>query len=296
MLIHPRFFAPALLLALPLGCAAASPESRPLVALSDAERTPDPACTGSWVAAITIQIRYESGGPATLSVVQACLEYGAARESACFYGGQPNRYGWAVISVPEAMRCVHRAVMKVGFIEHLAASTATAFQPLTLTPTGGVLDVEPPIRLYPLNPASSREVLGDPTRLHRIDFWNEVTVSIIPAALVNPADYERVSLGYSRGLPSYVLQGRMPTQVIALGPDSDFIADGETSRWGTISLPVTDADGTVYDASVLAGTDTFDGDERIDVGTLHPYATAVVTDRRLTLPLPRLGWIALYRR
>ena len=298
MLIHPRFFVPALLLALALGCTVARPEDRPLVALSDAERTPDPACTGSWVAAITVEVRYTtSDNPVGAAVMEACVEYGAEHERACFYGDRPNRYGWAVVSVPEPMRCVHRAVLKVSVSSPYRASTASAFQQLALTPTGGVLDVQAPVRLHPLNPASERQPLGDGASVHTVEFHNNIRVSVIPAALPTPADYERISIGWDLyTVPTYVLQGRRPTQVVVFGPDSDFIPDGETSRWGTISLPVADADGTVYDASVLAGTDTFDGDERIDVGTLHPYATAVVTDRRLTLPLPRLGWIALYRR
>lgn len=295
MLIHPRFFAPTLLLTLPLGCAAASPESRPLVALSDAERTPDPACTGSWVAAITVEVQHSSRNPVGAAAIETCVEYGADHERSCFYGGRANRYGWAVVSVPEPMRCVHRAVLKVSVSSPYRASTASAFQQLVLTPTGGVLDVDAPVRLHPIYPASSRQPLGESASVHTLEFPDDITVSVIPAALA-AAEYEQISLALNDfPSPTYVQQGR-PNLVVALGPDSDFIPDGETSRWGTISLPVADADGTVYDASVLAGTDTYDGDERIDVGTLHPYATAVVTDHRLTLPLPRLGWIALYRR
>ena len=84
--------------------------------------------------------------------------------------------------------------------------------------------------------------------------------------------------------------------VIALGPDSELNGWEGEPRWGTISLPVTDAEGAIYDASVLAGERTMDGETLFEVGTLTHYASATVTDQRLTLPLPRLGWIALYRR
>lgn len=139
-----------------------------------------------------------------------------------------------------------------------------------------------------------RQPLGDLEAVHRVVFADDVIVSVIPGAIEN-GGYERLSLHVGGG-GTYISQQLNPTRTIALGPDSELSPAGDRSRWGTVSIPVTDADGTRYDASVLAGTATRDGETLLDVGALHPYASAVVSGHRLTVPLPRIGWIALYRR
>jgi hypothetical protein len=283
------------LIALTLGCASAPPDARPIVNLSAEARTPDPLCTGEWIAAMTVRVRYRQLRDASFDV-RPCLVHGPAQETTCLGTTRTNRYGWAVLSIPEDMRCVHRAVIvastsaPIGYtLPSNYIGYGTAYQTLRLTPTGGVLDVQDAVRVYELDRASSREVLSNPTLPHTIDFRANVAVAVIPDAFTDRNDYERLSL--TQTTPSYVVvDRRIPTITFGLGPDR------ELTTPGTLSFPVTDAEGTVYDASFLAGTDTYEGSTRLEVGTMHPYASAVVTDHRVTVPLPRIGWIGLYRR
>ena len=289
-----RFMLPLALLTF-VGCPDVRPDSRPTVDLSNEERTPDPTCTGTWIAAMTVRSLHPFGGAAGGVLIQPCLEYGPGHTRACLEGAQTNRYGWAVLRVPAEMRCVHRAALKASdYSSPPVLPFATAYQPLVLNPTGGVLDVETPVRLPQLNPAITRTPLGDPEAAHTVLFADDITVSVIPGAIEN-GGYAGLSLGVGGG-GTYITQRLSPTHTIALGPDSELSPAGDRSRWGTVSIPVTDADGTHYDASVLAGTATYDGETLLDVGALHPYASAVVMGGRLTVPLPRIGWIALYRR
>ena len=175
---------------LALGCASRAPELRPLVDLSDAERTPEPSCTGSWIAAMTVEVGYSPGLPAGADV-RPCIG-GVDGAITCLEGARTNRYGWAVFRLPEGMRCVHRAALKVTPSRGLMLGVPTpllisaAYKRLDLVPTGGVLDVAPQIRLVGLNPPTTIAPLSEDHRQpHALEFVGDIRVTVRPDALAS---------------------------------------------------------------------------------------------------------------
>ena len=287
--------APLALLALTLGCEEPA-SGRPTVALTAAERTPDPACTGDWVAAVTVRVVDDQGRAVANARSQPCLIYGPDNAGTCLEGAVTNAQGWAVVRLAEELRCLHRAVIKVSVPGPYAAS----YQRLELTPTRAVLDVPGSVTLQRVAPAVRTPPLGTPTAPHTVEFEQGIMVTLIPDALDTPADYSNLGLALLRGAdaPEFKHQMGEPSIVLAFGPDNELNATGGMSRWGNIAMPApSDAiEGTTYDAYVLAGVFTEQGTTVLEEGALHRFASPVVTDGQLSFPLPRVGWIALRRR
>lgn len=291
--IHP---ASALLVATALAASACAPGSdagsRPIPLLTEADRTPDPSCTASWVAAITARVVDSDGRPIAAAHVAPCIRLGSGIGT-CLTPVDTDARGWALWSVGPEHRCLERVALRVVAPGDGHAAT---YQALPMSPVDAVIDVAEDLVVVETAAAVERTPLGDPALPHQVRFAGDVTLTVQPGSVGDASSYARIGLAAMAGAdaPSFMQQAGEPDLVFALGPDAELFEPA------SLSLPVPGGarDGTTFDVMVLGGiyTPLPDGTV-VEEGALRPFARVSVTGGRLEVPgLPRLGWIAFLRR
>jgi len=280
-------------LAAAMGCApAAGAGSRPVPLLTEADRTPDPSCTATWVAAITARVVDGDGRAVAGAHVAPCIRLGNGIGT-CLTPVNTDARGWALWTVGSEHRCLERVALRVLVP---GRGHAASYQALALSPVDAVVDVEEDLVVVETIEAIERSPLGDPTAPHEIRFAGEVTLTVRPESMGDASSYGQTGLLAMAGAdaPSFMLQAGEPDLVFALSPDAELLEPASLS----LPAPGGARDGTSFDVMVLGGiyTPLADG-SIVEEGALRTFARATVSGGRLAVEgLPRLGWIAFVRR
>jgi hypothetical protein len=273
-------------------CAPTARGGRPVPLLTESDRTPDPACTASWVAAMTARVVDGDGRPVSGALVAPCLRLGDGTGT-CLAPATTAASGWAVATLEPSLRCVERMALRVVAP---GPSFATTYQRLDMTPTRAVLDAPDDLVVVRTSPALSREDAGDGQTPREVALAGDVTLTLRPAGIDDPGAYGSIGLAVVPGAdaPAFMHQAGEPALTLAFSPDAELLEPGRVE----LPAPAGLGDGAELELWVLGGLYTpLESGEVIEEGALGRFGVATVREGRVTIEaLPRLGWIALVPR
>lgn len=265
------------------------PTQRPVVSLPAADRAKPAECKDEWVAASTGRVVVDDGSSLVGAQVGYCTY---TRESAiCLPFATTEAGGWYALVVEERHRCLQGLSIRVVPPEgRLLSETFCALPPRAQE---GVLDLEPPLRVYSLEAPAEIPARGDPNVTRTVRFGFGLEVSFAPDDLVEGDLYERLSAGpVTDAQPCFLPPGLAMDAMYAFGPAMNVMifADRPKVRFA-LPNPKKLPEGTSVSIYVLGGTATQLDLERaipegsfVEIGTGHVEGDRVVPDPGSELP------------
>lgn len=255
------------------------------------DTTPDPACTGTWVATVRGLLQTGGGTPVDDGRAQVCIRtpddvLTCLRPKATCNGGE-----WEVL-VPEFVRCVKTMVMHSFALD---LPLAESYCEPDVAGQGARVTLADPIKLYDTTPVASLPPLGDATAARTVSFIGDLDVEVTP---------DQMFEGYDR-LGAIRLAGDVSPAPCFVGPTDNFAAmygftpsiniDGATGYPFTVKNTGL-TEGTMVDLFVLGGLDCRldeTPDSVVEEAHWENYATvAVAADGSISGNLPCFNWFA----
>jgi len=253
----------------------------------------DPSCEARWIVGVRGRVVTSGGDPVAGARPQLCARVSAASGLVCLVPPASDASGEFTVVVPEDIRCLESAAMRV-----LAPGEplATTYCPLDLgAGPGAVLELAEPYELAPVSPATERPARGDETEMRDVTLPGGVTLTLAPAGLTGD--------GYEELAGARVDVDPAPCFARDLALDGAYAFDPEGPVVAGAGVRVANEDGllpgTVVDLYVLGGLDTrlIDG-TFVDEAELVAFGTAtvgadgaeIVSDPDVLLPY--LSWLA----
>lgn len=256
--------------------------------------TPDPSCPASWVVGLTGTVVDEAGAPVQGAFTQACLRLHPDDSLVCLSpppGGTAADGSFAIV-IPESLRCINRAVMRV-----IAPTLpfATTYCPIVFGPdVTPIFDVADPYVMRPVAPATV-PARGDETMARDVTFPDGVVLTLAPRAIPMSGDYDELAGG---------TVDASATACFAGGETFDgayvFSPESPVTGGARVSLPNADglSPGAQVDLFLLGGLETYllDGTmieeaELGSVGTATVSADGTVIETDPGSELPYLSWL-----
>lgn len=253
--------------------------------------TPDPTCEERWVVAVQGDVETAEGAPVEGARPQLCARVAPAGALICLAPPETDAAGAFTIVVPEEIRCLEEAAMRV-----LAPGQpfGTTYCPIDLGADGSVVDVAEPYALVPVT-AATVPPRGDGRMERDVVFGGGVTLGIAPDGIAGDG-YEALAGG-----PASVDPAPCFADGVALDGAYVFAPEGTILGGAPVRIPNDDclAPGTVVDLYVLGGLETelIDGTP-VDEAELVTFGTATVSAdgseivSDLDVRLPYLSWLA----
>lgn len=259
--------------------------------LSCEDLTPDPSCGARWVVGVEGEVRTTEGAPVAEARPQLCARVAPAGNLICLSPPTTDDDGRFTIVIPEDIRCLDAAVMRV-----LAPGQpfGTTYCPIDLGPEGSVVALAEPFELVSVT-AATAPARGDATAERGVTFPGGVTLTLAPQGLSGDG-YETLAGG-----PAAV----DPPPCFLDGPALDgayvFAPEGPVAGGAAVRIPNDGglAPGASVDLFVLGGLETrlLDGTPveeaelaTIGAATVSADGAEIVSDPGVRLPY--LSWLA----
>ncbi|MGE0790831.1 MAG: hypothetical protein AB7S26_34470 [Sandaracinaceae bacterium] len=258
------------------------------------ERDPSCGAAGAWVVGVSGQVVDDTGAPIEGAFTQLCLRSYPDDALTCLAPPMTAVDGSFAIVIPEAFRCLSRAVMRV-----LAPTRplGTTYCPVEFAAgTEGIVALDDPFVLYAVSPPAGLPDPGDLTMPREIAFADGLKMTFAPDDLSLSTDYADLASG---------VVGPSATECFAApgALDGAYVFWPETSIEGgtPVSIPNTGAlaPGTVVDLFVLGGLQIYllDGTlleeaELATIGTATVSTDGASIDSDVGTLVPALNWLA----
>lgn len=253
------------------------------------DTTPDPACTGEWVAAVTGRIVDESGAGVAEAVPQMCVRLGDGTLN-CLAPSPAREDGYFARIIDEDSRCMS----VLNFRAFLPGSSfGTTYCHSDLQVEDGILSIPDPLILYEVEPAAALPPEGDPEAPRTVTVADGLEIDARPAPMFGT--YE--GLGGTRIDETTCFSGAGLDGLYALTPESGTFRFGTEEVGFPVRIPTTLPDGTTVDLLVLGGLDEFDlpSGQRLTEGAFEVFGTGTVVDGMVVSDpgseLPYLSWL-----
>jgi hypothetical protein len=266
----------------------------PGAGLGGIDRTPDPACTATWLAGTSGRVEDATGAGIPGARTQLCIVLSPSGTLLCLVPPTTNDGGDFEVGVaaPES-RCVSRATMR---ILQPGSRYATTYCEPPLAPVDSVIDFADPIVLFPVEPTPCLAQRGDATMPRTVTLARGLElVSLRPDRI---SRYDQLAVG-RHDLPPRCMGERAPAGLLAtwgFAPETDFPLT--TSVGVRIPNETALAAGTSVELWVLGGLDSrLPDDTRIEEGTWATFGRGTVSADGATIEsdpgvrLPALTWL-----
>lgn len=284
---------PFLLLLVLVACGS-EPAAPSFPELDSLDRTPDPACTDVWVAAVTGRVVDERGAGVPEAVPQMCVRLGDGTLN-CLAPESARDDGYFARIIDEDSRCMSvlnfRAFLPNG-------PFGTTYCQSRLEVVDGVLSIPEPLVLYEVTPAAELPPEGDPEAPRVVTLADGLEIDVRPAPMFGT--YEQ--LGATRIDATTCFSGSDLDGLYALTPESATFRIGSEEPGFPVRIPTSLAEGTVVDLFVLGGLDEFEipAGPRLTEGAFELFGTGTVTGGMVVSDpgseLPYLSWLGYRAR
>ncbi len=273
--------------------------------LRELDRTPDPACGGTWLAGIRGRVVDVAGDGVSDVTVQHCLRLHDGRfvctsppenEDGTFQFEMTDEAGWYAYVFEEGVRCVDELAVRVL---HREGSYGTTYCHVPLAPDDSVQLLPTPAVLHEVVPAIGLPPLGDEMAPRDVTFEGGVVLTdVVPGRLFD-GEYEELRGAFiaDGARPCFLAEGEELLGLYTFAPE---IISGEPVG---LRLPNDAglAEGTAVELLVLGGLGTVRADgSTIMEADFEPFGTAmvrdgtIVSDPGVEVPsLTTIGWRAL---
>lgn len=270
--------------------------------LEGLDRTPDPACEGTWLAGIRGRIVDAAGEGVPGATVEHCLRLRDGR-SVCTAppandDGSPrfdmtDDAGWYAYVFDEEVRCVDELAIRVT---HREEPFGTTYCDVPLAPEASVQLLPRPAVLHEVAPPTELPPRGDETRPREVAFEGGVVLTgVVPAGLLGGAYEELAGAPLPETpRPCFLAEDEALLGLYTFAPEID---SGEPIG---LRLPNDHGleEGAAVQLLVLGGLGTVRGDGTpIAAAAFEPFGTATVVGGEIVsdpgAPLPALttiGW------
>ena len=281
----------------PEDAGACDPEPDPLAC---EDLTPDPSCEARWTVAIRGRVtRLEDGEGVEGARPQLCARVSPDDRLVCLIPPSTDADGRFTIVVPEEIRCLNRAAMRVVAPRRPLAALYCPF-PLNGPETGDgvVVDLPAPFALTATTPAEAPP-RGDAAAPREVRFDGDVTLTLAPDALATLDGYESLAGGplpeeargcFADGRPllgayAFTPEGPLGSPAALSLPNDAGLAPGATVDLFVLGgLETRLPDGTLVEEAELAafGTATVsaDGARIVSDAASLPYLSTVAWQAR----------------
>lgn len=205
------------------------------------DTTPDPNCSGDWLATVAGRLQLDDGTPLDDGRAQVCLRDADTDVLVCLRPEASCPDGSFEVRIPESNRCVGNMVMHSFSFNGSFADTFCDVDVAGADPRADFSN--DPWVVYRTTPVANLPPVGDDTMARTVTFENNLSVEVTP---------ERLFDGYDT-LASVFLDGRPAEAPCFLGANDDYDA-----IWGfTPALNISGADGypfRITDTGLTEGT------------------------------------------
>ncbi|MFK7998034.1 MAG: hypothetical protein AB8H86_00505 [Polyangiales bacterium] len=253
------------------------------------DTTPDPACTGEWVAAVTGRIVDEGGAGVGEAIPQMCVRLGDGTLN-CLAPEPAREDGYFARIIDDGSRCMS----ELNFRALLPGSSfGTTYCHSDLQAEDGILSIPEALILYEVEPAAALPPEGNPEEPRTVVLADGLEIDARPAPMFGT--YE--SFGGTRIDETTCFSGSDLDGLYALTPESATFRIGSEEAGFPVRIPTTLAEGTTVDLLVLGGLDEFElpTGQRLTEGAFEVFGTGTVVDGMVVSDpgseLPYISWL-----
>lgn len=274
------------------GACEADPMGDPLACES---LEPDPSCEARWTVGVRGRVIALEGGAGVADArPQLCARVAPDNRLVCLVPPTTDAEGEFTIVVPEEIRCLERAAMRVVAPRQ---PLGAVYCPFALEGTEPVIALEEAFALPATAPAEVPPE-GDPAAPREVRFPGGVTLTLAPDALLGADAYERLAGGpvpveatacFAEGRPllgayTFTPEGTLATPAaVALPNDAGLPPGASVDLYVLGGLDTRLVDGTPVEEAELA---------RFGAGTVSADGARIVSDEASLPYLSTVAWQA----
>ncbi len=256
--------------------------------------TPDPSCPASWVVGLTGTVQAADGTPIAGARTQACLRLHPDESLVCLPPPATDADGRFAIVVPESLRCLSRAVMRVlAPSQPFAATYCPIAFPSAVEPIHAIAE---PYVLHPVTAATAPPA-GDRAAPRDVSFDGDLVLRLAPDSLSLSGDYDGLAgAAVDPAATTCFARGESFDGAFVFSPESGIEGGAEVSFPNAGGL----APGAEVELFVLGGLETILADgSTLEEAELASLGVATVSGDGARVEggaarLPYLSWL-VYR-
>ncbi len=276
----------------PLGCGSDEEVSPQFPELDALDTTPDPSCSGTWVAGVTGRIVDENGAGVPAAFPQMCVRLAENGFLSCLVPEPARDDGYFGQVIPADNRCMSDLNFRVFLGD---SPYGTTYCRSDLRAEDGILSIGAPLVLYEVTPAADLPPEGDPEVSRTVVLADGLELDVIPAPLYG----SYAELGASRLDESTCFADESFDVLYALTPESLTFRFGTSEVGFPVRIPTSLPEGSVVDLYVLGGLDEFElaTGTTLTEGAFEKFGTGHVADGMIVSDsgseLPYLTWLGV---
>jgi len=261
--------------------------------LASLDTTPDPTCSGEWVAAITGRVIDSRGFGVPAARPQTCVRVPGDGSVRCLMPPTADAEGWFVSLIEGDNRCMSEVAMRALLPD---SRYGTSYSHIDLRPVDGVLHMDRAIALFELDPPATLPPEGDATSSRTVVFDDGLELDVVPDVLFGEYGELRARRLSQSEFPDFAREAGL-LGLYAFAPE---YRTGESGFAMRIPNNHGLADGDRLELLILGGLDTVLPDGRhVEEADFEVYGTATVSGNMIVTDagseLPYLSMVG-YRR